>query len=257
MIQIPRKIIRAMGFTRECQGLIDRYINVEGAWDSHIKQSKDFILEILKGTKIENLAVYGSGWLLDLPLEELTEIAECIRLYDIEHPQQIRERTVKFKNVKLIQADITGGGIMNAVKAVKEYRRSKTKTPPEMIADAQFEPEVKPDYIISLNMLSQTGVMLTDYLMHTIPYSAEEITKINRLLQLSHMQLLIPGKSCLITDYRELHFSFSGEQTGAKDLISIPLPESKHKQHWDWQFDPQGGYLPDTKTILQVIACVI
>jgi hypothetical protein len=254
MEAIPRKILRKMGFRADSQGIIDRYINVNGAWEGHLQQTKEFILDAFSGKRIRNLAILGSGWLLDLPIEELTGMCGQILLYDLVHPRQVQHRLQHYPNVATITTDITGGAVINAFRAVREYKRSGLKPSPEEICRVKFQPEVQADFTISLNMLSQLGIMITDYLKQSIPYSEDETERIIFLLQQSHMQLLFPGKSCLISDIRENSFDHDGHPIGSKELIKCALPSSGPAKKWDWQFDPLGEYYPDKITISTVMA---
>jgi hypothetical protein len=81
--KIPVRILRKMGYKADNRGIMDRFIQMNGAWEGHLQNTRAFILKCVTGRSIENLAVYGSGWCLDLPLDELSEIADNIQLYDL------------------------------------------------------------------------------------------------------------------------------------------------------------------------------
>jgi hypothetical protein len=198
--------------------------------------------------------VLGSGWLLDLPLEELAAVSGHVWLYDAVHPAQVIHRLRKFGNVTAISVDITGSGMVNACKAVKHYKRTGIKTSPEILCNTKFRTDEVPDYVVSLNLLSQIGIMITGYLQQHIPYTPEEVEKINRLLQQAHLDLLEPDKSCLVTDIRETNIDLAGGQVESSELLQVSLPEKPRKQIWEWNFDPDGEYRPGKKTILQVLA---
>lgn len=243
-----------MGFQAECQGLIDRYIRVEGAWDDHLERTRKFISGVVAGKKINNLAILGSGWLLDVPLKELAEVSGHVWLYDVIHPAQIIHKLQKYPNVTTVKTDITGGCIMNAWKAVKQYHMNGVKTAPEEICNGAFQPDPVPDYIISLNLLSQIGEMITGYLQKYISYTPEEIIRINCLLQQAHLNMLPSGRTGLVTDIRETDTDLSGEKEVILDLLCAVLPETGRKQTWEWNFDPDGHYKSGQKTVLQVVA---
>jgi hypothetical protein len=251
---IPGKILRRMGFLSENHGLIDRYIHVEGAWDEHLHQTREFIAGAVAGKNFKNLAVLGSGWLLDCPLELLTDVSGQVWLYDAIHPSQVIHKLRKHVNVTPVKSDITGGCILNAWQAVQQYRKGNGKTAPEVICNGIFKMDPTPDYVISLNLLSQIGVMITGYLEQFIPYSRQEIERINFLLQQAHLNLLPNGKSCLITDFREVNTSLSGGITETSELLNVSLPDSPKRQSWEWQFDPDGSYKSGRKTVFQVVA---
>ncbi len=243
-----------MGYKADSQGIIDRYINVNGAWESHLQHTREFILKSLAGNQPNNLVVLGSGWLLDLPLEELSGIAGHIWLYDLVHPSQVLHRLKRYSNVTPVQAEITGGAVINACRAVREYKKNGAKLTPEQICDASFRFPIEPDCVISLNIYSQLGQMITDYLMENIPYETSDIDRIIYLLQQSHLKMLSPGKALLISDIREEYFDASGILTGTREHVKCPFPVALSSESWEWQFDPVGGYISDQKTVLQVNA---
>jgi hypothetical protein len=243
-----------MGFTGECQGIMEGYINVYGAWDEHLKNTRNFILDATAGKKINNLAVLGSGWLLDLPLDELSLQAVRIQLYDIIHPLQVLHRIKRYGNVTAISADITGGSVIKAWRAVREYDLTGRLPVTEQLCNCAFHPETTPDYTISLNIISQLGDMISSYLQKHIPSGALERAHITELLQQNHLKLLECGRSCMITDVMETEYDLQGRAIESVDTLKVPLPVVDHKQTWDWQFDPTGGYQPDRKTVLKVMA---
>lgn len=251
---LPRKVLRRMGFLRERQGLIDRYIHVDNAWEDHLLHTRNFIRTTVSGRKINNLAIMGSGWMLDLPVEDIIEYADHIWLYDIIHPRQILHKVKRYPQITVVSSDITGGAMMKSWDSVRHYKRTGNKTTPEEICSQAFFFREMPDYVISLNTLSQIGSMITDYLQQHIPYSSEELTRIHFLLQSAHLQLLTPGSSCFVTDVQELEYDFNDVLQEKHELINIALPDSGHAETWDWQFDPTGGYKPGRKTILKVMA---
>lgn len=253
-MEVTRSILRKMGYKADSQGIIDRYINVNGAWESHLQQTRKFILRSLAGKQFKNLAVLGSGWLLDLPIEELSGMAGKIWLYDLVHPSQVLHRLKKYSNVMPVQADITGGTVTNAFHAVKEYKKLGVKMPPEKICDASFRFQNEPDCIISLNIYSQIGQMITDYLKEKVPYEVDETDRIIFLLQQAHLKLLTPGKALLVSDIREEYFDTNGLLTGTREHVRCPIPFSEPSESWEWQFDPVGVYSPGQRTILQVNA---
>jgi hypothetical protein len=243
-----------MGYKADNQGIMNRYINVNGAWESHLLRTRQFILKSLAGKQLNNLDVLGSGWLLDLPLEELAGMAGHIRLYDLMHPSQVLHRLKRYSHVNPVQADITGGAVINAYQAVKEYKKHGVKLPPEKICDASFRFPSDSDCIISLNVYSQIGQMITDFLKDKIPYETEEADCIIFLLQQAHLKLLTPGKSLLISDIREEYFDANGILTGGREHVKCPFPVAEPAESWEWQFDPTGEYINGRKTVLQVNA---
>lgn len=257
MKRVPDLILRRMGYKADSQGIIDRYIHIDGSWEEHLERARQFLLKTINGKGVNNLAVYGSGWLLDFPLDEISAMTGHIWLYDAIHPRQVLHRLRLYKNVTAIQTDITGGVISGAYQAAREYRKHGIQRSPEFLCDIAFSPDKQPDFTISLNILSQIGAMITDYLKRYIPYNQEELDRIIALLQQSHLKLLHPGRSCLITDMNERSYNEDNQLTEITELIKIPLPLPENSECWDWQFDPLGGYKPGSKTVSKVVAMVL
>ena len=78
-----------MSFTGDQNGIIDRYFKEKEGWRSHLEKSKQYIINFIED-KSGTLAVFGSGWLLDLPIEELSRKFNTIYLVDIIQPPQIK-----------------------------------------------------------------------------------------------------------------------------------------------------------------------
>jgi len=102
--------------------------------------------------------------------------------------------------------------------------------------------------------MSQIGIMITDFLKRHMPCLPAETDRIIYLLQRAHLQLLMPGRSCLITDVRELNFDDQDKLVETCEMMMHPLPDSVRAENWEWQFDPQGGYKTERKTLFQVMA---
>ncbi len=75
----------------------------------HLKNCRNFILKALDYCKPSKVTVLGSGWLLDLPLKEMTDLVTEINLVDIIHPPEVKEQAAGIKKVILREEDISGG----------------------------------------------------------------------------------------------------------------------------------------------------
>jgi hypothetical protein len=255
MRTVPKfsNIVRKMGYLTDSQGLIDLFIDTEGAWSSHLNNTRQFIAGRLKGRRIKDLAVYGSGWLLDFPLEEALQAADHITLFDAVHPTQILHKIKKFKQVTAVSADITGGAMISAYHAVQQYRKTHIKPDPRQFCQGVFTGGIRHDYAISLNILSQVGE-LTKYLARFIDYTEDEVEEMQKCLQESHLKILQPGCACLITDIESLGYDASGQLLSTSQLIKCSMPVTGHAQTWEWQYDPNGDVYPGLKTLLKVMA---
>ncbi len=249
-----RRILRKMGYSADSQGIIDRYINTNGAWDSHLNHSREFILESIKCRKIENLAVYGSGWLLDLPLDEIAGMVGKITLFDIVHPPQILQKVKRFKNVTTEIVDITGGALEEAFESVALYRKTGNLPDFQTWTRFGFKYPASFDYSISLNLLSQIGELITNYLTQFLPLSEEKIETITGILQQSHLDILQPGKSCMITDTHEKIIGPNQQVEKVRKLIHCPFSLPEEHKKWEWNFDPLSEYHSGYQTVSEVVA---
>ena len=243
-----------MGYEADSQGIINRFIRVEGAWDEHLSNTRNFILQSMAGKKTRNVAVYGSGWLLDLPLDEITDRAEHVWLYDVIHPSQVIHKLRRYKNITLVNADVTGNVLTRVYEAVQDFQNKGIRPQIASLCQGSFFPEANPDFSVSLNILSQLGDLVSVYLSKNIPLTTEEKELMTQMLQLSHLELLSRQPSCLISDVQENVYDRFDQLTATKELIKCILPEARHSSSWIWKFDPLGEYHPGMKTFLTVAA---
>src|SRR5664280_1782215 len=103
-----RRLLTRLGYYNYQNGLIYRLISQEDGWESHLENCRRVILKALEIYKPEKVTVLGSGWLLDLPFAELVERTKRICLVDIVHPPDVIRQVEAFRNVELIEQDITG-----------------------------------------------------------------------------------------------------------------------------------------------------
>jgi len=236
-----------MDYIPDQQGIINRYLREKENWDIHLKQTKDFILESARSKKKEKAIILGSGWLLDLPIEELSGMFNEVILIDIIHPKQVQQKIKKYRNVTFINDDITGGLIDYC------YKHKRNKTLASTIDSFLYNLQ-ESDFVISLNIMCQLHIILVDYLKKYNTYTNQEIGLIEKHIQQSHLNILPTGKSCLITDIEEEIYDEDDNLIGVNPLIHINLPESKNNLTWQWKFDSKMAYRPDAKTFFNTVA---
>jgi len=251
---LPKSILRKMKYFSDQKGIIRRYINEEGAWDNHLSNTKKYITDCLKKKNLKSIAVLGSGWLLDVPLEFLVNNFKRILLFDINHPQQIKHKVKKFENIELKYADISGGAVAAVYNLVKFYKKERIKKDIKEIEFPGFKAGKHTDYLVSLNILNQLDILLIDYLKKYNIYNENELNYLRSMIQKSHIDSLIPGRSCLITDYKEKIYNTDGALASEKNLIYTELPKGKNKKTWEWNFDSSGSYYHDKKVVFNVVA---
>jgi hypothetical protein len=252
--RIPdRKILRRMKYLSDQQGIMNRYLAEGEGWEPHLERTRDFIRRCVGDGHFKSIAVLGSGWLLDLPLDFLSQRSEEVLLLDIWHPPQVKKKITGYGNVKAVEADITGGGIRGAYRFARDYRRTGKGS----ILDIPFQAGmggIKAGYIISLNILNQLDILLVDYLKKHVQIATEEELEFRRRIQSQHLSLLGPGRSCMITDAEERVINREGLQASSKTLVHCEFPKGVRTETWTWDFDARGEYNPRMKTEMFVRA---
>lgn len=235
------------GYYADQSGIIKRYLMEHDGWKGHLNQSRYFIKQsaLFIGKK-EKVAVLGSGWWLDLPIDFLTNRFKQVHLFDIRHPKQIVHQSAKYKNIYLHRVDITGGFIFKAFQA-KSWSSfvNREQLPGEKLALEGF------DFVVSLNIMNQLDILLIDFLKKRFGnYSDEQI--IREKLQQEHIQILPENKTCLITDYKEVRLGKNGNPLDEKKLIYTTLPLPQLEKTWKWNFDTHQTYNRQNNTQFNV-----
>lgn len=241
--------LREMQYAQDQNGIARRYRREKKYWDDHFSSSKNFILESAKTKNKGTVIVLGSGWLFDLPIDELANQFKEIILYDIIHPKQVIQKIRKYDNVIIEKMDITGGLI--------DYFYTRTKDKSIISAEelSSYKLNIPNcDFVISLNIMCQLHIILIDYLKKFNIYTSKQLRIIEQEIQKSHMQILPKTKTCLITDYEEEIYDEDDALIGVNPLIEIDLPEGEFSKKWKWKFDTSMTYREDHKTYFNTLA---
>jgi hypothetical protein len=244
-----------MGYYNYQNGLIIHHVNQEGGWESHQEHCRSFILRALELYKPQKVTVLGSGWLLELPFAELIEQTEKVCLIDIIHPPDVISQAGDYKNVDLIEQDITGGLITEVwLKAGKYSLFKKLKSIADIVIP-EFKPDGDPGMVISLNILTQLESLLIDFFKKRAKIKEEEFRLFKTELQRKHIDFLRKHSSVLITDYAEVITNRSGSVMTVPTLVT-DLPPSQLREEWTWNFDKTGGDLYNSKSQFKVVALI-
>ncbi len=246
-----RFILRRMDYLSDQEGILRRFRRERAGWDKHLKNTREFISESLARTETEHLVVLGSGWLLDLPLDELPESIQRISLIDVNFPRRVRKTAAAGRKIECIPADITGGYIMGVYKAVKNGKKSFTV--PAGIPPPFIQPE-KGKTLLSLNILNQLDILIVDYIKRKTDTKEEDLSEFRKLLQESHMGMLQSHPFILITDFREVVMNGNDSVRDERDLIFTDFPRGEYENEWDWMFDSRQLYRENANTLLKVRA---
>jgi len=256
MSVIPGKIVlHRMGYYTDQAGIMRRYSAEEPSWAAHIEKSRELILRTIDLINPPAITVLGSGWLLDLPLEEMLENGRRINLSDILLPHQVENRIKTLSNVTFIKEDITGGLITgvydNARRGLLKHPADITK----ILSYKPYEPHADAGLIISLNLLSQLDSLPADYLRKKTLISEEKIMEMRQKVQQQHVDMLRGRDSLLITDFYE-HLPGSYNEAEKKSTLAIDLPDGFLREEWDWIFDTGRNYNPAATTVFRVAGIV-
>lgn len=241
-----------MGFAGDQEGILQRYLYEAANWQPHLLNTKRYIEEFVSVTCPENVAVLGSGWLLDVPLDFLARQCRQVYLFDIRHPRQVVHKYKKTNNVHFVTQDITGG-LIEQVYRIMSGKPQMFEALNQLSSPgfSTFEPI---DSVISVNVLNQLDVLITEYLRRfKLPQSFNALN-FRSNIQAAHLLSLPVGGSCLVTDVEEKVFNASHEPIETNPLIFVPLPDGKNHREWLWMFDTQMTYYENRITYFKVIA---
>lgn len=233
---------------------MNRYIRESSQWRVHLEKTRNFISGSFAHTDAETVAVLGSGWLLDVPLDHLIKKFKHIYLVDIHHPIQIRKKTATMSQVELIEEDLTGGAIE---QIWQRFREDKTLLRlghiPGQISMTAPLLGIQADALISVNLLNQLDIILCDYLQKQGHFQQEALTPFRAAIQEFHLEWISKKPGCLVTDTAEEVESKNGEKS-SKALLYTDLPGGIRHDCWWWDFDSQGTYHSGSRTRMEVQA---
>lgn len=248
-------ILKRMGYFDDQEGIVRRFINEVGNWNEHLKNSKDFIENFVLATQAKKIAVLGSGWMLDIPLEFLSENCNHVYLFDIRHPRQIIHRYRHLKNISFISQDITGG-IIETVYEIMNRRKPDFELL-NHLEKPGFTTSEPIDAVISVNILNQLDILLLEYIRKFDVPEYFSTNTMRKAIQEAHIQSLFNFNSCIISDYEEIIYDKDDNLLHTNSLLFTNLPEGKTKNEWIWKFDTQMSYYQNHKTSFKVMAIQI
>jgi hypothetical protein len=241
-----------MGYYDDQAGILRRYRRETQNWDAHLQHTRQFVIDAAQGMNRQSAIVLGSGWLLDVPLQELSAMFAQVTLADIRHPAKIKQTAEKLGNVECKACDISGFALP-VYRYVQQYRRSKKRPPLDCIVPDVMPDWSKYDFVFSCNILSQLDILLVDYLSQFFELDGNELTAFRQKVQQTHIDSLSPTPSCLVADYEERTYSPDGQLLNTKPLIDHPITAKKYV-HWTWTFDTKMTYYAGKNTSFEVLA---
>ncbi|MBR5959056.1 MAG: hypothetical protein IKZ99_11895 [Salinivirgaceae bacterium] len=242
--------MRRAGYLKDQTGIRRRYEREQEPWQQHIDNTRRFIVESArKVASHKSVAVLGSGWLLDVPVDELSQMFENVYLVDIVHPEPVKVRARKLGNVHLVEADLTGGAVQMAVNArsFQQFVDNLKNIKP----DAELSGY---DFVVSVNLLNQLDIIMCDYLQERFCVDNQQLEPVRAMVQQRHIDSLPIEKSCLITDYQQIDTDIDGAVTATVNLLHCKLPDVGEKKEWNWLFDTNQRYSVKNNTTFKVMA---
>ncbi|NQU56088.1 MAG: hypothetical protein HQ513_02560 [Rhodospirillales bacterium] len=231
--------IKEVGYLRELIGMAARYRRCQTAWQPHLKQCREWIIQAMAGYG-GRVVVLGSGLLYDVPLRELSDHFDDVVLVDILHMPAVRKAAKPFVNVTLETRDITGfvGPLYSHVK----------QGAPLALPDGPDIPLDRADLVISLNILSQLAVLPSEF-------AALDPAMLKALMQ-GHVDALEQSNAgvCLITEVEQRLCLGSQVVEREEPLTGVVIPETltARRASWDWNFAPHPERHPRYDLVYRV-----
>ena len=238
MITPIPQYVRHMDYLREAVAMKGRYRLNSAAWQSHLEQSRRFILSCAEQCpERHRVVVLGAGLLLDVPLEELAALFKEVVLADIVFLPKVRRRTKRFSNVRLLQHDATGmseklyAGVRAGVRVLPQASPRNPKS------DAM-------SMVVSLNLLSQLWVMPRAFALRNIAgLDEEQVDSWCAQIVESHYAFLssLPCAVCLVADHAFAKRDREGAVVSSGSTVySLRLPEPDTSWTWNIAPDKEG-----------------
>lgn len=242
--------MRRAGYATDQMGIRSRYLREKVNWQSHVDNTKQYIMDAVgNADKRGSVAVLGSGWLYDVPLDELSHAFADVYLVDIVHPEPVKVRVARMPNVHLVTMDLTGGAVQMAAQSASFADFLETFNSSSLLADLN-----RYDVVVSVNLLNQLDIIICDYLKRRFRVDDDQLRQVRVAIQQRHIDALPEGRSCLITDYVQVDSPIDGTAVNETPLIYCQIPENKSFKEWIWVFDTNQRYSVKNNTTFRVKA---
>ena len=247
-----QQMFRKMGYFDDQSGIMTRYRREWEHWDVHLQHTRQFAIQAMQGKSRKLAAVLGSGWLLDVPVEEMSRYFEKVYLYDIRHPEKTKKQIHTLDNVELHVCDISCFA-RPVYQYVKQFRNCKERPPVSAIQPQTVLDLANFDYVFSCNILNQLDILLVDYLKQFFELSHEETVAFRSHVQQQHIDLLPRRRSCMVTDFEEITCLPDGREMSRNTSIYHPIIQHPDSRRWIWKFDTKMTYHKGKMTYFEVM----
>ncbi|GMR08513.1 MAG: hypothetical protein BMS9Abin26_1518 [Gammaproteobacteria bacterium] len=244
---------RRLGYLGEIIGIGGRYSRHQVLWDEHLQHTRGVIRDAVSQCQRHRKAVVlGSGMLLDIPLEFLSDTFEKVVLVDVLHLRGSRRQWHHLNNLEFVCDDISG-----VARALHDaIPTSQEQLPiPQSCADLI---DHDTDLLISANLLSQLPVVPCDYLQRHAGFDPALLHDWSQTIIHHHLELLANARctTCLVTDIRHDYLDRAGKVLHQEDMLcGLQLPQSGHC--WQWPLAPFGEQSNDYQVTATVCGLVM
>lgn len=225
-----------MGYLSEAIAIRSRYRRCAAAWAGHLEESKNSVRRTMQECRTRRKAmVFGSGMLLDFPLQEMAEAFDELFLVDLVHLRSVRRAVRRWKNIRLVTADIIG--VSERLFQNGKQGISQLPTPTPLLP----ETDNRTDLVVSLNLLSQLPVMPAQYAESKMHIDPAKLSAWKDQIIQSHYQALtgLTCPVCLISDYEIERRARDGTVLDRSSTIGdMHLLRTDSK--WLWEIAPLG-----------------
>ncbi|MFN8239227.1 MAG: hypothetical protein U0X39_00510 [Bacteroidales bacterium] len=250
-----RVILGRLGYYSYQEGIIFRHLAQGNNWDTHLANCRKFIMGAIERFSPSRVTILGSGWLLDLPLAEITAQGIEVFLVDIIHPPGVKEQTSAMPGVHLVESDITGGLVKQVYQKTRGYNAFRRMKNIDDIEVPVHRFDHDPGLVISLNLLSQLDFLPVRQIRAKGYRDNHKIDSFRKTIQQKHLEMLAMHNSVLITDYLEIFTDSAGLVTEEKTVLA-DIPEGFVRDEWTWDFDTKATDYNLKSSVLKVIAVI-
>ncbi|HLF95787.1 MAG TPA: hypothetical protein VI457_01465 [Methylococcaceae bacterium] len=238
---------RRLGYLRESIALGARHRRCREAWQDHLAQTRVALLASLSCCRSHRIAlVFGSGALLDVPLEELAGRFEDVWLVDAVHPLAARRQMRRYSNVQPIVHDVTECvfGLPDLdLPTAADLQRLVGRSP------HRFLEENRIDWVASVNLFSQLHLLPVAWLQRHQPQLDDAALNAFAVALLRrHLDYLAAFRApvCLVADLEQTTRNVAtGEMIERTDLSNFFVGWPEPFAAWDWELAPPGELARD------------
>ncbi len=248
---LKRYRLHQIGYVVGQNGIYNRYLRETEGWNRHLSLTREIIIETVEKLKPKSICFLGSGWLLDVPMEQLLSKQVNITLVDIYHPPQVAKRYAQHSRVKFLTSELTGG-FVDFISTTTPRRLNFFQLANYLNRNAA--PRFDADLVASLNILSQLSDIPLEYLRRRAKIPETLLLELAGTIQQRHIDSLPSGKSLIITDIQEEYSDDSGKLLAVRPTVYVDLSMLSQVREWNWRFDTTKTYNEEANTSLRVVA---